>query len=171
MWIYSIPIIKANGTREIRLLARDLGEFGITPDNIGKIRKLVFTLGGTSDPSFIAYNEEALPFLNLENDHFITTKNGSINFNPLENDIILSQYDVPTIDTPPSNGTVKIINNNGIYSFNYIPNTDFTGTDTFTYRVTRTIGSSITSTTATVEIKVLNTAYVNPHLRLKPKRN
>lgn len=40
----------------LRLRAFELEDFGLTADNIGDVRRLLWTAGGSSDPAFFAYN-------------------------------------------------------------------------------------------------------------------
>ena len=47
-----------------------------------------------------------------------------------------------SIDTPPANGIA--LESNGV--FNYTPNTDFTGADSFTYRVSNGAEQSLPAT-------------------------
>ncbi|MEP7165297.1 MAG: immunoglobulin domain-containing protein [Ferruginibacter sp.] len=66
--LYSLPVgslcdtAKINGTsssnttRDIRLIALKLSEFGITTGNVGNISQFILKASGTSDPAFIAYN-------------------------------------------------------------------------------------------------------------------
>ena len=49
----------ANGTRDIRMIAFKLSDFGITEANAGSIVKFKIMPGGDSDPAFIAYNAAA----------------------------------------------------------------------------------------------------------------
>jgi len=49
-----------NTRRDIRFRALDVSDFGITTTNIGSVVALEYTFSGSSDPAFIAYNEESL---------------------------------------------------------------------------------------------------------------
>ena len=50
----------SNGTRDIRLAAFKLSEFGITSGNAANIAKFILKASGTSDPAFVAYNTNAM---------------------------------------------------------------------------------------------------------------
>ncbi|MEO6637584.1 MAG: immunoglobulin domain-containing protein, partial [Ginsengibacter sp.] len=70
--LYTFPVgalcdtAKINGTfanettRDIRLLAFKLSEFGITAANASSIKQFILRESGTSDPAFIAYNSGAM---------------------------------------------------------------------------------------------------------------
>ena len=64
-------------------------------------------------------------------------------------------YNSATLDTGPTNGTLTYFNPDG--SFEYVPNTHWTGTDTFTYHVNDGL---VDSNIATVTIDVTNQAPV-----------
>jgi hypothetical protein len=49
-----------NTPRDIYFFAVDLADFGITTANAANARALLYSPGGTSDPSFIAFNEPSL---------------------------------------------------------------------------------------------------------------
>ncbi|HEX9980192.1 MAG TPA: T9SS sorting signal type C domain-containing protein [Flavobacterium sp.] len=49
----------ANGTRDIRMIAFKLSDFGITAANAGSVARFKVMPGGDSDPAFIAYNAAA----------------------------------------------------------------------------------------------------------------
>ncbi len=49
-----------NTRRDIRFIALDVSSFGITAANVGSVVALEYTFSGSSDPAFIAYNEESL---------------------------------------------------------------------------------------------------------------
>lgn len=70
--LYTFPVgalcdtAKINGTsasettRDIRLLAFKLSDFGITITNVSTIKQFILRESGTSDPAFVAYNAGAL---------------------------------------------------------------------------------------------------------------
>lgn len=88
-----------------------------------------------------------------------TSKNQSISFNVLSNDnfkdIPVSQNPV-VIEAKPSHGEIFIENMTGQLS--YMPNLNFVGTDTFTYRAVNNKGES--SEAALVNILVNNKNYI-----------
>lgn len=49
-----------NTSRNIRFFAAELSTMGITNTNYQNAAAIVYTSGGTSDPAFLAYNEEAI---------------------------------------------------------------------------------------------------------------
>jgi hypothetical protein len=51
---------QANVSREIRLVAFRLSDFGITPENVSQIRGLKLSPSGSSDYAFIGYNVNAI---------------------------------------------------------------------------------------------------------------
>ena len=51
-----------NGTRDIRLIAFKLSEFGITAGNAASVSNFILKASGSSDPAFIAYNAMQLLF-------------------------------------------------------------------------------------------------------------
>ncbi|WP_328359578.1 tandem-95 repeat protein [Mycobacterium sp. NBC_00419] len=56
--------------------------------------------------------------------------------------------------TQPNHGSLT---SNGDGSYTYTPSTDFTGTDTFTYKVSDTAGATSSPATVTVTVKLVNT--------------
>jgi hypothetical protein len=46
--------------RNLRFLPIELSQFGITTTNSSQVVALIYTAGGTSDPAFIAYNEQSI---------------------------------------------------------------------------------------------------------------
>jgi hypothetical protein len=82
-------------------------------------------------------------------DSYSTTVNTDVSSNVLNNDTGNSRY--VKSNTDPSNGSVSV-NRSG--DFTYTPNTDFTGTDTFTYTMKYRSGFSWHTDTATVTITV-----------------
>lgn len=70
----------------------------------------------------------------LKSDTLATTANTPVNGNVLTNDIHAAGG-VIALHTPPTSGSVSAFNPNG--AFTYTPATGFTGTASFTYRVTK----------------------------------
>ena len=92
-----------------------------------------------------------------------TDLNFSLDSNDSDGDSLTYSY------TNPSNGTLTCTNENCVYS----PNTDFTGTDTFTYKVN---DGTVDSNTATVTIDVVAVddspvAYDNSYTFVKDSTN
>ena len=156
------PAPATSGTRQIRLLAFNFSEFGITSANVGQIRKMRYIFGGTSDVAFLAFDEESVPIVQLEDDNYMTESNIDFPHFPLINDVynptLIAGYTL-SVPNNPANGTVKVSGNDKLI---YKSRPGFAGTDTFKYRITFTNGSF---REATVTIKVLGKSYINPDLR------
>jgi hypothetical protein len=91
---------------------------------------------------------------NAVNDAFTIAEDAIGTFNVLANDLPLvsGPLTVSDITSGPANGKVSINTDNTI---TYLPNTDFAGTDNFTYRLVNSVGYS---KTATVTVTVTNDA-------------
>jgi hypothetical protein len=96
-------------------------------------------------------------------DYVTTSKNTPVTFSPLWNDTDTPDQDFWGIDSPPSYGTVQTVY---IDSVKYTPNTNYVGSDTFTYILggcLQCVGSGASawcsepdSTTGTVYVTVTN---------------
>lgn len=91
-------------------------------------------LNGTATATFNVVNSNDPPVAN--NDVFNTTEDTPTSLNVLANDTDIDEGDAPQgsqiiIESTPISGSVVISNN----SVEYTPNTNFTGTDSFTYKV------------------------------------
>tara|TARA_R110002033_G_scaffold58464_2_gene107985 strand:+ start:126795 stop:128153 length:1359 start_codon:yes stop_codon:yes gene_type:complete len=87
-------------------------------------------------------------------DVFYTVKNGAITIdNALENDTIIDDSSLVSIESSSSSGIV-IINENG--SIQYTPANDFIGDDIFTYTICDDDTPNPTCSTATITVRVLN---------------
>lgn len=82
------------------------------------------------------------------NDNAVAVQNNLVTISPLANDELNGTFQALTILSQPANGVVSISGNNFIYT----PRSGFNGTNTFTYSVATTGG---TSNTAVVTITVL----------------
>ncbi|MDX2002124.1 MAG: Ig-like domain-containing protein [Chitinophagales bacterium] len=95
-------------------------------------------------------------------DDFVTYANTSVSGTVIPNDFDPDTADVisvgTTLVTGPSNGTVTSINSDG--TFTYVPNTGFTGEDTFVYTLCDN-GNPALCDTALVTIHVLPTTVSN----------
>lgn len=49
-----------DGVRDLRMIAYHFKDFGITPENMGRVAGFVQALSGDSDIAFVAYNQEAV---------------------------------------------------------------------------------------------------------------
>lgn len=56
----------SNSTRDIRVIAYDFADFGITVANSAQITTFIQELGGASDQGFIAYNRKAISILPVQ---------------------------------------------------------------------------------------------------------
>jgi len=105
----------------------------------------------------ITVTDEGTPI--AVNDTFYTVKNNSITINnALENDTILDDASLVSIDNANSTGVI-VINSNG--SIQYTPAADFTGDDTFTYTICDDDTPNPTCATATITVSVLNAINFN----------
>ncbi len=94
------------------------------------------------------------------NDSVSTDYNTPITINVLSNDTFGSNMDL-TITTAPSSGTSEVNDTNQI---EYIPNTNFTGTDFFTYTITDENGSTTADVSITVKNNVTETYTITASL-------
>ncbi|MCO5259999.1 MAG: T9SS type A sorting domain-containing protein [Crocinitomicaceae bacterium] len=67
-----------NNTRQLRMIAFDFADFGITASNYSSITQLRHTLSGSSDQAFVAYNQTSIILLPITLSKFEVLKNGSI---------------------------------------------------------------------------------------------
>ncbi len=63
---YNASVSVGAGTRDLRLLAYHLSDFGITSANIGSVAAFQQVLSGASDMSFVAYNRAAVAALQTD---------------------------------------------------------------------------------------------------------
>jgi len=131
-----------NSERDIRLSAFDASVFGLNATNYTLPRKLVYELGGSSDPAFIAFNYRFLSIVVSNNDNVTTNVNTPITINALANDLIPSAVILSSLqivpNEGPANGTVIVNANNTV---TYTPNTGYIGLDRFRYRICSNTGS------------------------------
>jgi len=125
-----------NSDRDIRLSAFDASAFGLNASNYHLPRKLIYKLGGSSDPAFIAFNYRFLAIVVSNDDNATTNVNIPVVINPLNNDLIPSAVILTSLQIVsgegPTNGTVTVNPNNTV---TYTPNTGFIGIDRFRYRI------------------------------------
>ena len=76
---------------------------------------------------------DLVPDINSINDNISTDEDNSIEFNTLQNDSYVTSAPYSISFTETSNGTLNLSGN----TFNYSPNADFNGTDSFTYTITQ----------------------------------
>lgn len=143
-----------NSVRQLRIVAFEATDFGLTPANASGAIRLVYRLGGTSDVAFIAFNTEFLDLTTAENDFATTPVNVPVTVDILANDNPddvgeLSQYNVPSTST--QGGTI-VVNPDG--TITYTPPPGFWGTDTFTYQICTNEGGGEACAEAVVTILV-----------------
>lgn len=121
-----------NSDRDIRLSAFDASAFGLNASNYHLPKKLIYRLGGSSDPAFIAFNYRFLAIVVSNNDNTTTNVDTPVVINPLTNDLITSAFILSSLQIVngegPANGTVTVNPNNTV---TYTPNTGFIGIDRF----------------------------------------
>ena len=76
---------------------------------------------------------DLVPDINSINDNISTDEDNSIEFNTLQNDSYVTSAPYSISYTETSNGTLNLSGN----TFNYSPNADFNGTDSFTYTMSQ----------------------------------
>ena len=76
---------------------------------------------------------DLVPDINSINDNISTDEDNSIEFNTLQNDSYVTSAPYSISFTETSNGTLNLSGN----TFNYSPNADFNGTDSFTYTMSQ----------------------------------
>lgn len=154
-----------NSDRDIRLSAFDASAFGLDATNYHLPKKLIYRLGGSSDPAFLAFNYRFLAIVVSNNDNATTNVNTPIVINPLNNDLIPSAVILNSLQIVngegPANGTVVVNPNNTV---TYTPNTGFIGIDRFRYRICSNTNSCdeayVTVVVGSSDIAVVKT--VNP---------
>lgn len=121
-----------NSTRDIRISAYEVSEFGLNKENYLQAERLVYRLGGSSDVAFIAFNMRLFELL-IANDDKSTSRGRPVEIDVLANDRIPSRdTEVPiTIEEQPQNGSVIVENG----KIRYKPNPGFGGNDIFRYRI------------------------------------
>lgn len=128
-----------NSERPIRMSAFEASEFGLDATNYHRAHKLIYEMGGKSDPAFLAFNTNLIKILVANDDKVTTVANESVDIDILENDTY-SETVMPTIKVTegPSNGRVEI---NGT-AITYIPNPGYHEGDSFIYELCSTLGST-----------------------------
>ena len=137
--------------RTTRLWARDAADFGITAANANDIKALIYRMGGSSDPAFLAYNANFLFLIGAVDDYASTIMNRPVSIPILNNDDFDNSAPAAggrttyiTIVTGPKNGTGIIENvtddsgNNRVTTstvIKYTPNTNYLGKDSILYRI------------------------------------
>jgi uncharacterized repeat protein (TIGR01451 family) len=103
----------------------------------------------TDNVEFVVFNEEPI----LNEDSVETVENNNITFNVLDNDTEPDdRFDLSTLSfTDVENGVLVNLGNNG--EFRYEPQTDFFGSDSFTYEICD-MGTPVKCASSTVDIEI-----------------
>ncbi len=143
------------------------GNITFTPDaNFTGPLNLTYTVCNNAVPSLCATNGTYTITLSgattpaTGNDNYTIAEDVIGNFNVVSNDAV--GVTIMGITAAPANGRVSINANNTI---TYIPNTNFAGTDNFTYKVVNASGGK---NTATVTVNVTNDACDGNTLQVSP---
>ncbi len=103
-----------------------------------------------------AYSVTAPTTVIAKDDSAQTPFNTAVTINVLANDIQPIPLTSLTVTTPPANGSAIV---NGLENITYAPNTDFCGTDVFTYEVCDAAGCDQATVTVTVGCQISYPAY------------
>lgn len=112
-------------------------------------------LHGTATVTFTVRNRNDAPVAN--NDVFTTEEDIQANFDVLRNDTDIDEGDAPQgsqiiIESTASNGSVEVFNG----MIKYVPNNNYTGTDSFTYKVADSFGAFSNVATVSVTVGAVN---------------
>lgn len=140
-------------TRDIRLLAFRLSDFGITTGNASSVAGFILKASGTSDPAFIAYNTEAF-----------TIPAPEITVHPV------TQVVCPNVS---NSVTFSVTATGGSLSYQWKKNNiDIPGATNPTYTISNVTSASAGSYTVVVSNPVgsvvSNTAYLNVSISVQP---
>lgn len=150
------PTNQINNQKDIRLVAIEVSELGLTEHNYTEAKVIKYEMGGSSDVAFLAFNYNLMNIIVANNDEATTNVNTPVDITILGNDLIpgslQSSLQQPTIvpDGEPENGTATG-NANG--TITYTPNPGFVGYDVFRYEIKSTaLGGNEYSDQATVVV-------------------
>ena len=149
--------------RDIRISAYDAAAFGLNDANYDQAKGLIYKMGGTSDPAFIAFNTELMEILVTNNDQVTTNINQDVVIDVMENDNVPPAVVMSSINAVegPSNGSLIVNPDN---TFTYTPDTDFTGVDHFRYKICSNTGScgisSVNVVVGASDMKITNSLNV-----------
>ena len=142
-----------NTTRNIRLIAFKLSEFGITAGNAASVSNFILKASGTSDPAFIAYNTGAFtilaPVIAVQPTSVIVCPTGSINTTfsvTATGGSLTYQWKKNNVDIPGATSSTYTISN-------VIPS----NTGSYAVLVSNAVGSVVS-----------NTAYLNISIAVQP---
>lgn len=144
-----------NSSRNIRIWAAKISDFGINASNYTQAAYLRYKLGGSSDPAFLAFNNGVVELIKANDDNVQTNANTAVAIPVLDNDIPNDNRidkSATTVTSAPSHGTTSIDPATGIVT--YTPNTNFFGTDQFTYQISSTVALGAKKSQAVVNINV-----------------
>ncbi len=118
---------------------------------------LVPNNGSAPNPFPVCSYSETAPVTAVANDdNIVTAFNTAITINVLGNDVLPNALTSMTVTVNATNGNATA---NGIDNITYTPNTDFCGTDVFTYEICDAEGCDEATVTVTVECPVSYPAY------------
>ncbi|MXV52447.1 hypothetical protein GS399_15840, partial [Pedobacter sp. HMF7647] len=143
-----------NTERPIRIWAADLSAFGITSANYTPALILKYKLNGSSDPAFLAFNDQAIQVVSANDDNASTAINTSTSIDVLANDKPSAALKVSsvTVTIAPLHGTTSVNSSTG--AITYTPTAGYYGTDQFTYSVCNNNTSNPQCDDAKVSINV-----------------
>jgi subtilisin family serine protease len=136
------------------LIFNEYGQFTYTPNSnfFGADSFTYVNNNGTSDSRIVTVNLTVNPVNDATisvNDFFTLNENNSFNGNVLLNDFDIDSNDLSVILINDSSNGLLSLNDNG--EFNYTPNANFNGTDSFSYQI---FDGQLLSEIATVNLTV-----------------
>lgn len=131
-----------NSERGMKISAYDVSEFGISTANYPQAQRLVYKMGGSSDPAFVAFNTELIKILVANNDMAQTNIDTPVEIDVLENDHmpVLENLEV-SVEEAPTSGRVEI--DPETHMVTYFPDAGFTGVDNFMYKISDSESSDV----------------------------
>lgn len=124
-----------NASRDIRILAFEASDFGLTTTNYTDALVLRYHLKGSSDVAFIAYNTEFVSLTSASDDVGIIPKSTPITLDILANDDPDHKDNMESFTVPDTTENGGMVTQNADGTVTYTPAIDFAGTDTFTYEI------------------------------------
>ncbi|OBX25389.1 putative repeat protein (TIGR01451 family) [Gelidibacter algens] len=131
-----------NSQREIRISAFDAVDFGLNASNFDEAKKLIYKLGGSSDPAFLAFSNNFISVLAANDDLVTIGIDTPVIIDVLDNDLIPGGIVISSTEIvaggEPSHGTVVV---NPDQTISYTPDLGFIGLDSFLYKICTESGS------------------------------
>ncbi|MGE0382821.1 MAG: Ig-like domain-containing protein, partial [Hyphomicrobium sp.] len=152
--------VASEANYEAALKAIKFSNSSDTPSTTQRQIQIVVNDGDTnSGVATSRINIDRVP--DLVSDNFTTNEDTSFSDNVLANETDLGDTPITSVavTSGPSHGTLTAFNT-ATGAFTYVPSSNYSGTDSFTYKVTDADGSSATAT-ATVTVNPINDAPVN----------